>query len=66
MANKWMQKAFANAHGQFKAKAKKAHKSVAAYARAVTKAGSKASTKTKRQANLVKIAARINRRRKGK
>ena len=32
MAKKWMQKAFANAHGQFKAKAEKAGVSTAAYA----------------------------------
>src|SRR5215468_10316587 len=49
---KWMQKAFANSHGQFKAKAKKAGKSTAAFARQELKAGSNATTKTKRQANL--------------
>lgn len=59
MAKKWMQKAFANAHGQFKAKAKKAGKSTASYAAQVTKKGSKATTKTKRQANLAKTAAKI-------
>jgi hypothetical protein len=50
-----MQKAFSNAHGQFKAKAKRAGKSTAVYARSVTKKGSRASTKTKRQANLAKL-----------
>ncbi len=50
--SKWMGKAFANAHGQFKAKAKAADMGTAAYARMVTKKGSHASTKTKRQANL--------------
>lgn len=60
----WMEKAFANSHGQFKAKAKRAGKSTSAYANAVTKKGSKASTKTKRQANLAKTAAKVNRRRK--
>lgn len=59
MAEKWMQKAFANSHGQFKAKAKKAGMSTSAYAKKVTKKGSKASTKTKRQANLAKTAAKI-------
>lgn len=32
MAKHWMQKAFANAHGQFKAKAKRAGMSTRAYA----------------------------------
>lgn len=32
MAKKWMQKAFANSHGQFKAKAQKAGMSTEAYA----------------------------------
>ena len=59
MAKKWMAKAFANAHGQFKAKAKKAGMSTSAYAAKVTKKGSSASTKTKRQANLAKTAAKI-------
>lgn len=54
----WMEKAFANSHGQFKAKAKRAGKSVAAEAAAVTKPGSHASTKTKRQANLAKLGAK--------
>lgn len=56
MAKKWMKKAFANAHGQFKAKAKHAGMSTAAYENKVLKKGSHASTKTKRQANLAKIA----------
>lgn len=55
---KWMQKAFANSHGQFKAKAAKAGKSTAAFAAKVTKPGSHASTKTKRQANLAKLGAK--------
>lgn len=32
MAKKWMQKAFANSHGQFKAKAEKAGMSTSAFA----------------------------------
>jgi len=50
----WMERAFGNAHGQFKAKAKAAGKSTKAMAKSVTRKGSKASTKTKRQANLAK------------
>lgn len=49
----WMEKAFANSHGQFKAKAKKTGSSTVSFAKKVTKKGSKASTKTKRQAQLV-------------
>ena len=51
----WMEKAFANSHGQFKAKAKAAGKSTAAMA---AHPGKNASTKTKRQANLPKIGAK--------
>ena len=50
-----MEKAFANSHGQFKAKAKAAGKSTAAMA---ANPGKGASTKTKRQANLAKIGAK--------
>ena len=53
--NHWMEKAFANSHGQFKAKAKAAGKSTAAMA---ANPGKNASTKTKRQANLAKIGAK--------
>lgn len=52
MAKHWMAKAFANAHGQFKAKASAAGKSTAGFARSVLKEGSHATTKTKRQAAL--------------
>ena len=48
----WMEEAFANSHGQFKAKAKAAGKSTAEMA---SNPGKNASTKTKRQANLAKI-----------
>jgi hypothetical protein len=51
----WMEKAFANSHGQFKAKAHAAGKSTAAMA---ANPGKNASTKTKRQANLAKIGAK--------
>jgi hypothetical protein len=59
MARKWMQEAFSGAHGQFKAKAKAAGESTAAYAAKVTAPGSKATTQTKRQANLAKLGARF-------
>lgn len=49
---KWMKAAFANAHGQFKAKAEEAGKSTKAFAASVLKPGSHATTKTKRQAAL--------------
>jgi hypothetical protein len=45
--------------GAFSAKAAKAGKSTAAYARQVTKPGSQASTQTKRQANLAKTFAKL-------
>ena len=48
---KWMEKAFANSHGQFKAKAKKAGMSTGAYA---AKEAS-APGKTGKQARLAKI-----------
>lgn len=50
----WMEKAFANSHGQFKAKAKKAGMSTEAYAEKPH------SGKTAKQANLVKTAAKVN------
>ena len=52
----WMESAFGNSHGQFKAKAKAAGKSTAAMA---ANPGKNASTKTKRQANLAKLGARF-------
>lgn len=45
--------------GAFSETAEKAGKSTAAYARQVTKPGSKASTQTKRQANLAKTFAKL-------
>jgi len=48
---KWIQKAIKEP-GSFSAKAKKAGKSTAAYAKSVLKKGSKATMKTKRQAKL--------------
>lgn len=51
-SKKWMSKAFANAHGQFKAKAERAGQSTRAFAQHVLRPGSTATTKTKRQAAL--------------
>ena len=53
----WMQKAFSNSHGQFKAKAHKAGMSTAAYASKVSNSPT-ASTHAKRQANLAKLGAK--------
>ena len=49
----WREAAFANSHGQFKSKAHHAGKSTKEMA---AHPGKGASTKTKRQANLVRIA----------
>jgi len=57
---KWIQKAIKHP-GAFTKKAKAHGKSVAEYASQVTKPGSKASTQTKRQANLAKTLRKINR-----
>jgi hypothetical protein len=61
MAEKWMQKAFSKNKGKFTAKAEKAGESVGKYASKVLKPGSKASTTTKREANLARTGARISR-----
>jgi hypothetical protein len=45
--------------GAFKAKAKKEGKSTSEYAKEVTKEGSKASTQTKRQANLARTLGKL-------
>ena len=55
---KWIKGAVKNT-GAFTKKAKKAHMSVAAYAKKVTKKGSKASTQTKRQANLAENLSKL-------
>ena len=52
--------------GAFRKKAKSAGKSVAAYARQVLGKGSRASTRTKRQAALAKTLKKMARKRKGK
>lgn len=60
MADKshWMEQAFSHNKGAFKAKAKKAGMGTDTYAKKVTAKGSKADTKTKRQANLARIGAK--------
>lgn len=55
---KWIQKAIKNP-GAFTKKAKSAGMSTQAYASKVTKPGSKASTTTKRQANLAKTLSKM-------
>lgn len=55
---KWIQGAIKR-KGAFKAKAKKAGMSTSAYAKKVTKKGSKANTRTKRQANLAKTLSKL-------
>jgi hypothetical protein len=62
---KWIQKAIKRP-GAFTAKAKKANKSVAAMAAAVTKNPSKYSATTVRQANLAKTLRKISKKRKSK
>jgi hypothetical protein len=57
MAKKWMQNAVKRP-GAFSAKAKAAGMSTSAYAAKVTRPGSGASTRTKRQANLAKTFAK--------
>lgn len=56
---KWIQKAIKHP-GAFTKKAKAAGMSTAAYAAKVTKSGSKASTQTKRQANLAKTLRKMH------
>lgn len=51
----WMEAAFANSHGQFKAKAKAKGESTAELA---AHPGKGASTKTKHQANLAKLGTK--------
>jgi hypothetical protein len=62
---KWIQGAIKKP-GAFTAQAKKAGKSVSAYATQVTKKGSKASATTKRRANLAKTLKKMSRKRKKK
>ena len=57
---KWIQKAIKRP-GAFTKKAKAAGMSVSQYATKVTKPGSKASTRTKQQANLAKTLTKMRR-----
>lgn len=65
MTKKWIQKAKIK-KGTFTAKAKKAGKTVPQYISLVTKPGSKASAKTKKQAVLAKTFGSMTKKRKGK
>jgi len=65
MPKKWIAGAIKRP-GAFSRKAKRAGKSVSAYARTVLKKGSKASTLTKRQARLAVTLRTISRKRKSK
>ena len=64
MAKKWIQKAKLK-EGAFTKKAKAAGMGVQAFANKVLKKGSKASTKTQRQATLAKTFKKMASRRKG-
>jgi hypothetical protein len=61
----WIKKAFANSHGQFKAKADAAGMSTEAYAAHVA-SSPKASGKAKKQANLAKIGMKFSGKKKKK
>ena len=58
MAKKWIQGAVKRP-GVFSAKAKKAGMSTAAYAKKVLREGSKASARTKKQANLAQTFSKL-------
>ena len=60
---RWIQ-AIGMKKGAFTAKAKAAGMGTQAYARQVTAEGSRASTQTKRQANLAKTLSRLSKRKK--
>ena len=60
---KWIQGAIKRP-GAFTKKAKAAGMSVSEYASKVTKKGSKASARTKRQANLAKTLGRMSKKKK--
>jgi len=64
MADKWIQKATNKNKGAFKKKAEEAGMSTDAYANQVTKKGSTASTKTKKEANLSKTLAKMRKKKK--
>jgi len=59
--SRWIQKAIKRP-GAFSAKARRAGMSTSAYARHVLRKGSRASTRTKRQAVLARTLSRLRRR----
>lgn len=59
MARNWIARATSKNKGAFRRQAKRAGMSTSAYARKVTKSGSKASAKTKRRANLARTLANL-------
>jgi plasmid stability protein len=59
----WIAQAVGKNKGAFRAKAKRAGRSTNAHARAVLKPGSRASTKTKRQAALALRLSKMRRKR---
>lgn len=63
MARRWIKRAIKRP-GAFKKKARAAGMSVSAYARRVLRKGSHASSRTKRQASLVRTLGRMRRRRR--
>lgn len=63
MAKKWIQGAIKKP-GAFRKKAKGAGMSTGAYAKKVTRRGSRASAKTKRQGNLAKTLLGLQRKKK--
>jgi len=64
MTDKWIQKATRKNKGAFTKKAENAGMSTEDYARKVTRKGSKASTKTKREDNLSKTLAKLRKKKK--
>ena len=63
MAGKWIKGAIKRP-GAFRSKAKRAGMSTSAYANKVLSKGSKASTRTKRQASLAKTLGKLRKKRR--
>tara|TARA_R100000687_G_C6300910_1_gene95859 strand:+ start:133 stop:327 length:195 start_codon:yes stop_codon:yes gene_type:complete len=63
MAKKWIKGAIKRP-GAFRAKAKKSGMSTSAYAKKVLSKGSKASTRTKRQASLAQTLGKLRKKRR--
>jgi len=64
MAGGWISKATSKNRGAFRRQAARAGKSTAAYAKEVLKAGSKASTTTKRRAALAQTLRKMAKKRR--